>query len=785
MIAHIRGCDKYEQSLAEHCGNTAMFCSELCKKIGMSHLGFLAGLIHDMGKANENYQIYLKNTTYGLLCAFSKGELHHAPVGAIFAYEMWYKTETSQAERLTAQILAMVIHAHHSGFGDILSLSKTSPFHQMLRRDKNELSYDESLENYYREVCGRDVLEKYYLHAVKEVEVFWQHLKSLPKTNTDNAGTQRIFCALLARHILSCLVDADRWDSSCFEYGISPFECFEASGVCWNKALNSLESFLNSLQHDTTLDKIRQEISDSCAEMAECHNRLYRMTVPTGGGKTFSSLRFALKKAEQQESIERIFYIIPYNTILDQNADEIRKVLNDTVPILEHHSNVSYETMAEDEIENHRKLTERWDIKGIILTSMVQFLNSIFRIENSDTRRMNHLTNSILIFDEIQSLPKACTRLFETAIQYLTDFCNCTVVLCTATQPFLEFRNQPVEIIPLYHKYYDLLKRTQVIDESKISVSNTEALEKILYLMKQYRSVLMIVNTKKEAAQLYEMVKQEGIPAIHLSTNMYPEHRRRLIRKIKERDKNQPLFCVSTALIEAGINISFPCVIRSIAGLGNILQAAGRCNRNAELSKGQLGDVYIWKLSDESLRNLEEIERCAEVTKGVLHNNSLPDSLETIQNYYIQERKKFENELEYPVHIHGVSVTLYDLLGNNRMSQSFGENEPFILKGAYRTVGENFRVIDAVTHSVLVQDGRGETLYHLLSSELPMNERIRYMREAGKYSISVYQGVFRKLLDKNVIFSIRDGEMFVLKKENYSQETGITEQDLAMELLMF
>ncbi len=784
--AHIRYGTDQNQPLSTHCENTARLCATLSRKFGIEHLGYLAGLLHDMGKANRRFQNYLESSSKGKMLGSSKVSFHHSPVGAIFAYERWFRSDVSFESRLTAQILVMVIHAHHSGFCDIFTPGEASPFLQTLSRDKGELAYDESLANYFAEVCGMDELERLFSQSVDEIKCFWNKITALPDDSGyyagkgDNVNSIKILCFLLARTLLSCLVDADRWDSACFEYGASPFDSFEPPAPDWKNALDSFEAHLASMEHRTKIDKIRREISSLCASAAEKQENIYRMTVPTGGGKTFSSLRFALKKAVLNPLTERIFYIIPFNTILDQNASDIREVLDDTVPILEHHSNVSYETLSDDEIENYHHLTERWDTKGIILTSMVQFLNSLFRAENSNARRMNHLSNSVLIFDEIQSLPKKCIFLFETAIDYLVNFCNCTVVLCTATQPYLRFRSEPKEIIPLYEKYYSILKRTVLIDESSIQISNSEAANKIANLIEKHGSVLMIVNTKKEASQLYEAVKAKGIPSIHLSTNMYPEHRLRLIRKIKEKNKNEPLFCVSTALIEAGINVSFPCVVRSLAGLGSITQAAGRCNRNAELPNGEMGKVYIWKLKEESLRNLEEIETCAELARGVLTNNPAPDSLESIRSYYSKERDRFEGKFD--VRINGVPTSIWELLGKNRVSNN---DYKFPLTGAYRTAGVEFKVIEADTRSILVQDGRGEELYRLLSSELAMSDRIRYLREAGRYSISVYEGLFRKLLEEKMIFSINNGEIFVLKKEYYSPEIGLTTEKGNMDLLVY
>lgn len=792
-IAHIRSKDKQIQALAEHTENVAKLCSQSCAKIGLPHLGYLIGLLHDMGKANTRFATYLESRVLGKPCPYTKGSIHHAPVGAIYAYETWYRPEESYANRGTAQIIAMVVLAHHSGLYDVFDPEKKSPFLNTMERDKEELCYTESVQNFWDEVCDADALTKEYVQAVQEVAKIYSTIKNLPKKQPESgAGTntnsdtvtdneeKSILRSLVTRMVLSALVDADRWDSACFDYGMDPFIAFEPPIPKWQQAYTSLENHLSSFSHTSEVDTIRQEISDTCAKAAQTDAKLYRLTVPTGGGKTLSSLRFAIAKAMQDPEIERILYPIPFNTISDQNAKDTHDALGDTLPILEHHGNVSYEDKTDDEIEEHKKLTERWDTKGIIFTSVVQFMNALYRAENTHARRMHHLAHSLLIFDEIQALPKKCTRLFEIAIDFLIQICGCTVILCTATQPCLTFRTVPRDILPAYESYYTRLKRTQLINETKNERSNEEAIEKIITMVEKYRAVLMIVNTKKEAAQLYEGVKAAGIPAIHLSTNMYPQHRLQCIQKIKERDPNAKLFCVSTALIEAGINISFPCVIRSLTGLGSILQAAGRCNRNAELHAGTLGDVYIWDLKDEKLTHLDEIKECADLARRILNEEPEPDSLWSIKEYYERERKKFANDLSYP--ISNRNNDLVSLLGQARPQN---DTSRFPLCGAYRTAGENFHVIDAVTYSVLVPHKEGEELYHLLSSDLSMEERIRCMQRAGRYSISLYKELFQRLLHDEIIFPIRDGEMYVLQKENYNEETGLTVQSEYMDLLQY
>ncbi|MDO4175822.1 MAG: DEAD/DEAH box helicase family protein, partial [Eubacteriales bacterium] len=223
---------------------------------------------------------------------------------------------------------------------------------------------------------------------------------------------------MLTRFLLSVLIDADRWDSACFEYGRDSMK--QSNPVPdWAQLSKRYEAYAKETFTGTgELDRKRQEISDLCVEKADGRTGIYRLSVPTGGGKTFASLRYAMKHAKQNGQ-QHIFYIIPYNTILDQNAKDIREALAQYEGILEHHSNVMVmqEDDKEEELLRYKQLTERWD-SDIILTSMVQFLNALFRKENTNARRMHRLTNAVLIFDEIQALPRHCKGLFERRLPF-------------------------------------------------------------------------------------------------------------------------------------------------------------------------------------------------------------------------------------------------------------------------------------------------------------------------------------------------------------------------------
>ncbi len=755
MIAHKRTSDGNEQSISEHSRNVAVLCAENSGKIMFGKLGYLIGLLHDMGKYTERFGLYLRSQYDQSINTTLRGEIHHSPTGAIFTYEHW--RSGNRARLVTSQIIAIVVYGHHSGLMDTISTDGSSPLLERLARDKSEICYEEAVYNYLQNVCSEAELNELFDEAVAEIENRKKLLFDF------NAG-------LLARQLLGCLVDADRWDSACFEYGDDPF--VSSPTPDWKMASAALEQRLTGLLTDTPLSKLRGEISDAALAAADNSPGIFKLTVPTGGGKTFASLRFALCHA-QKNNMDRIFYAIPFNTILDQNAHDIRTALGDTIRVIEHHNNVVFdEQLRPGEIEDYKKLTERWD-SDLILTSVVQFLNALFRRENTAARRLSHLSRSVIIFDEIQALPKNCTRLFEKAVNFLTELCGCSVLLCTATQPQLRLKAR--EIVPDTDMLFSSLCRTRLIDESPVARSSEQAASDVLNLIRKHGAVLMIVNTRAAARRMYELVRTSDIPCIYLSTDMYPAHRLRLIEEIKKRTGSESLFCVSTALIEAGINISFPCVVRSLAGLGSILQAAGRCNRNAELPDGARGEVHIWRLGEENLCGLPEIQAAQHCTEGILALGDAldPASPEGIESYFKLEREAFSNVEDYPAEAGGTDVTLVDLLGKNIREHDGEARARLRLYGAYRTAGELFHVIGSDTRAVLVAHGGGERICAALSVNPGMAEKLGLLREAQRYSVSLYPNFFSALVQGKAIWEIKSAGIYVLRKEHYSNETGV------------
>lgn len=774
MIAHIRPTDHEMQSGETHCRNVAHLAANRGTSANLESIARLSGLLHDMGKFTNQFKQYIVKEVA------KKGEVHHSPTGAIFTYDRWYKNGTDQ-EKLTAQIVSMVIRGHHGGLLDCVNSNGDSPYVTCIGQDKPSICYEEAVDTFLKNCISEEDLDCLFMKACGEISA-----KIDAAAKEDKSYTK----GMLARLILSCVVDADRWDSACFEANADPFEPEEK--VDWKQLATKFQTYLGGIAGSSKIALLRGEISNRCLEAAKKPPGIYTLNVPTGGGKTFSSLRFAISHA-QESKMERIFYVIPYNTILEQNAADIREALGEYDGILEHYgvfiSNLDGE-VGEREEARHTQLAERWN-KPIILTSMVQFLDSAYRGGNTSARRFNRLARSVIVFDEIQALPKYCTVLFEKLVRFLTAEMGCTILLCTATQPNLNLKAESLLPGNFMALQYRSLKRVRLIDESETPLSYEEAAVRLTQLLCEHESVLAVVNTKAAAKALFAQVSQHmdtSTLCVHLSTAMCPAHRLNAINDMKERLGKEPVFCVSTMLIEAGVNISFPCVVRSLAGLPSVMQAAGRCNRHMELS-GSLGEVFLWYLPEERLNCLPEIEIGQKCTRDVRAASGIGalDSREAMDWYFRKERLENEEKLKYPWKDQWKrNVTLTDMLSKNKEFRKDSlllqrQKDVLTMYQAFETAGRAFRVIDQDTVSVLTSYGMGAELITKLCGELELKEKIRLMRMAQQYSVSVFRSTFNKLLEHNEVYPLAETGIYALRNTLYDENLGLVMEPSMMD----
>jgi CRISPR-associated endonuclease/helicase Cas3 len=599
-IARLRSSDQAAQPVFAHLQEVSETCARLAQKIGAEDAGRLIGLLHDFGKYSAAFQDYLRGNDA------KRGDVDHSTAGAQWIWR--HCEERGEAGRLMGQILAVCLASHHGGLLDCLKLDGKNGFNDRINKDDVKTHLHECLN-----LADKKILEQLFVNE-KEIKKFlskfWPKVFSFIGNEKESNLLKQFRLGLFTRFLFSCLIDADRISSADFEYPNNA-QLRSSGPVHWQIAIERLEAKQFQSRNEK-VDAIRRIISDQCRKRADDEQGMYTLSVPTGGGKTFSSMRFALHHAKKHQ-LDRIIYIIPFTSIIEQNAEEIRKAVEregDEWPwVLEHHSNLIRDEMTkedkQDEQSRYQELaTENWDVP-IIFTTMVQFLETLFGGGTSSARRIHNLANAVLIFDEIQSLPVNCVHLFCNAVQFLTDHARTTAVLCTATQPLLNNLRCPEkgqltfsanhELVENTTAVFDQLKRVQIKNSvRKQGWSGEEIAELALKQLKEKGNCLVIVNTKSWARKLYALCteKTDEKNVFHLSTNLCPAHRKEILTWVRCRlDAKLPTLCISTQLIEAGVDVDFNAVIRFLAGLDSIAQAAGRCNRNGNLT--QQGEVFV------------------------------------------------------------------------------------------------------------------------------------------------------------------------------------------------
>ncbi|MEK6748590.1 MAG: CRISPR-associated helicase Cas3' [Pseudomonadota bacterium] len=799
-VAHIRTTDKKEQTLEQHLFGVSSLTASLTAKIGLYDAGQLLGLMHDFGKYSRAFQDYIESATGKLNPDIDdnyvdakelKGKIDHSSAGAQWVWNNLRQYGKNGQGELCGQILALCIASHHSGIIDCLKPEGGNGFIERMKKADNKTNFTECMENandavltMAGQLAGKKLITQ-MIEIIKNILRTEQHGQNI----SDNIHA--FYLGFFSRFLFSCLIDADRINSADFE---TPENAYvrNRKTVPWSVAIERLEDSLLNLASSTPIDHIRRDISDSCYANAKKKQGIYTLTVPTGGGKTYASLRFALHHAYFHK-LDRIIYIIPYTSIIEQNADAIRKVIEDKSDefpwVLEHHSNLD----PENQTWHNKLVSDNWD-SPIILTTMVQLLETLFSGGTRGVRRLHQLANSVLIFDEIQTLPINCTHIFCNAINFLTEYAKTTTVLCTATQPLLDelrvpnkgqlFISKENEIIGDVGQLFKDLKRVNIINNIKTDGWTEE--EIVALAISEFtikNSCLVIVNTKAWAQCLYLLCQFE-IPEdalFHLSTNQCPAHRKHLLDKIRERLYQQlPVLCISTQLIEAGVDIDFASVIRFLAGLDSIAQAAGRCNRSGNLPTAT---VYVINPITENIDLLKDIKVGQEKTLRVfseLQDGDLlaPEKIKRYFQYYFYDRA---NEMDYPLSAKQASRndSLLNLLCGNQFNPAYQYRFPKLplLQQSFMTAGNAFKAIDAPTHSVIVQYGDGKHLVTELCAIAKEFDAHRYyalLRKAQKYSVNIFPNVWNALKDENALYEIQGEGVYFLDERYYSDDFGLS-----------
>ena len=806
-IAHVRRSDRLQQLLIDHLLETSSISGQLAAKLNLGFVGELLGLMHDFGKYSRKFQKYIHDET-GLFnpdlddeeSTPNGSKVDHSTAGAQWVYRELRKFGVAQGiGELFGQMLGLCIASHHGeglidcldGEGNPKWIERFNKTDELTHLTECERNADEVVQQKAYELAGENLICS-LLNAVKPIL----------SNQTINNKIKEFYLGCLTRFLFSCLIDADRINSSDFEREAQKEVRRLTEKPDWQTAIDQLEAKLAGFENRYPIDEIRRRISDDCLKRAADPQGIYTLTVPTGGGKTLASLRYALHHA-QKHNLDRIIYIIPYTSIIDQNAQAVREILGKDW-VLEHHSNLEPEKQSWQD----KLLSENWD-KPIVFTTMVQFLDAWFGGGTRGARHIHPMTNAVLIFDEIQTLPVKCVHLFCNVLNWLTIFGKSTAVLCTATQPLLgesglqnfpEGKGESIaargllrlpENAEIMGKHQDLdklfadLSRVEIRFNEKAGGWNVE--EAGTFLLERFQttpSCLFIVNTKKWAQELYQYCKAQSVPPealFHLSTNQCAAHRKAIFDTIKARLKNgEPVICISTQLIEAGVDISMACVIRALGGLDSIAQAAGRCNRHGE--KEGKGQVWVLNLQEQDFtRILPDIQAGKTHAERVFRDFAgqdilQPAAMERYFEYYFYQRS---DEMSYSVK-NSATGSLLDWLSDNALNP-YGEknnkrSKPLpLLMQSFKSAGRAFQAIDAPTHAVIVPYGEGTELIAKLCGEWDPKEMHRTLQKAQRYSVNVFPNIWDKLQKENALHETIEGSgIYYLKERYYNDEFGLS-----------
>ena len=824
-IAHVRHGSDVKQSLATHLTETAAIAKILAAKLGLDLAGELLGLMHDFGKYSLKFQKYIYDAT-GLINPDLDDEestpggskVDHSTAGAQWVYRRLAAMGQKESGVLCGQMLGLCIASHHgAGLIDCLDDEGNVVWQKRFNKDDSLTHLSECLQN-----ADESVLRQAEGLADKALLVqMLAPLKAVLMLPEAQAGHQikEFYLGCFTRFLFSCLIDADRINSADFERENQKKIRRLQEKPDWQAAIAKLEAKLAQFERRYPIDEIRRQIADDCLQRAADAQGIYTLTVPTGGGKTLASLRHALHHA-QTHGLERIIYIIPYTSIIDQNAEAVRDILGDEW-VLEHHSNLD----PEKQTWQNKLLSENWN-KPIVFTTMVQFLDAWFGGGTRGARHIHPMANSVLIFDEIQTLPVKCVHLFCNALNWLVQFGGSSAVLCTATQPLLsacgvdEFPEDKRALVKArgllqLASNAEIMGKNQALDKlfadlSRVEIKFNEKAggwsvdEAGAFLLTQFQtalSCLFIVNTKKWAKALYQYCQQQNVPSealFHLSTNQCAAHRKALFARMKQRlEQKLPVVCISTQLIEAGVDISMACVIRALGGLDSIAQAAGRCNRHGE-NAGK-GRVWVLNLQEPSLAKvLPDIDAGQQQAERVLREFAGQDILQPnamkyyFKNYFYDR----SDEMVYQINNNG-SDSLLSWLSDNRYNQAAsdrngklkndilrGHNLDPLLMHSFKSAGRAFQVIDAPTRAVIVPYGEGKELIAQLCGEYEPKAFYGYLNQAQRFSVNVFPNVWEELLKKAAVQQIADTGIYYLHTSHYIDEYGLSiDKDGLMDFL--
>ncbi len=701
--------------LYDHLTGTAKLAADFASEFGSREWGYLAGLWHDLGKYSREFQKYILAAN-GLDAHIENvpGRVDHSTAGSIHSINRFGKK---------GRIFAYTIAGHHAGLPDWLSYTagRKSLAHRL---ENEEFLQSALLGNIPANVSGHPLPSE------------------RPKAGSD------LSLSIWIRMLFSCLVDADFLDTEAF------FDPEKSKSRGWHTALKELLPVFNEFMalkakqcEKTKVNGIRQEILEQCQNKATGKPGFYTLTVPTGGGKTLSSLAFALNHAAAYGK-SRIIYVIPYTSIIEQTADQFREIFGDAV--IEHHSNLDVED-AKKENARARLACENWDAP-IIATTSVQFFESLFANRTSRCRKLHNIVNSVVVLDEAQLMPPDFLNpILESLIELQRNY-GVSVLLSTATQPALG----PHKTLDFNFKGIQGL--TEIMDDpgglfrelDRVKVQIYGRLkepvpwEDISIRLQSHESVICIVNRRDDARMLWEMMP-EG--TYHLSALMCGAHRSKKIAEIKERTRRgEHIRVISTQLVEAGVDLDFPVVYRALAGLDSIAQAAGRCNREGLLEKG---DVYVF--NPPSSIPAGHLRQAAEIGLRLLEEN-MGDPLSP---------SRFETFFKEFYWLKGERLDSKQILADLK-------NDPELMV-SFREAARKFKLIDETAYAPVIVRFHNEEVINILERSKPERWLLRRLQ---RYVVNLPRYLHGQLVGSGAIREVHSGVFIQQYGAAYHDELG-------------
>lgn len=704
-LAHVSRDGSREQSVREHLEGTARLAERFAQSFGKGDWGYCCGLLHDIGKYSFAFQERIRGR--------NDRKVDHATAGAQLCFQLGGLYEA----------LSYCIAGHHAGLPDYGSSADTGNSPSLMGRLQKKVEPYEG----YRE----------------EIEV--PALVSEPFERETGPDFDFSFSSFI-RMMYSCLVDADFLDTEAFmEDGKTLRDPGEKPEQLFRKLEEHIRDWLKNGDRDT-INGRRTEILRHCLACGAMERGLFRLTVPTGGGKTIASLAFALRHAAEND-MDRVIYVIPYTSIIEQNAGIFRKILGEK-NVLENHCNVDYDGCDPKRAEELRPIqlaAENWD-KPVVVTTNVQFFESLFSNRSSRCRKLHNIANSVIVFDEAQMLPNDYLRPCIAMMEELLDHYRTSIVLCTATQPalsgFFKKERKATELCPRTEEQFRFFERVTFRNIGTVSE------KELACRLESMPCALCIVNTRRRAQNLYQQLKGEGV--FHLSTSMYPEHRRRVLERIRKRlEDGERCVLISTSLVEAGVDLDFGAVYRELAGADSIIQAAGRCNREGKRKKEE-SPVTVFRFEDgkPALGQRQPID----VTKALLASGVDIASREGIEKYF-----------SGLYHIREESLDKKKILADFRNCRY-----------DFATAARDFRLIEEKTVTLLipVEDEAKELLTQIQRCGCTKSG----MRRAGRYCVSVDEREIKTLYGAGMAVPV-SGEakdFWALTEESrYTEEMGM------------